>query len=40
MNKLDWWVDSGLAAQAAQELLWFVLALFVVGAYAVWRDNR
>ena len=23
--KTNWWYDSGLAAQAAQELVWFVV---------------
>ena len=40
MNRLQWWVDSGLAAQAAQELVWFVVVLFVVGAYLIWRSER
>lgn len=40
MNRLQWWVDSGLAAQAAQELVWFVVIMFVVGAYVIWRSER
>ena len=40
MNRLQWWVDSGLAAQAAQELVWFVVIVFVVGAYVIWRSER
>lgn len=40
MNRLQWWVDSGLAAQAAQELVWFVVIVFAVGAYLIWRSER
>ena len=40
MNRLQWWVDSGLAAQAAHELVWFVVIVFVVGAYLIWRSER
>jgi hypothetical protein len=40
MNRLQWWIDSGLAAQAAQELVWFFFIVFAVSAYAIWRDNK
>lgn len=40
MNRLQWWIDSGMAASAAQELVWFVVIVFVVGGYAIWRGER
>ena len=36
--KTNWWYESGAAAQAAQELVWFVV-LVVVGI-GIWRDIR
>ena len=38
MNKPNWWIDSGFAAQAAQELVWFVVTVFVVLGIVIWQD--
>jgi hypothetical protein len=38
--KTNWWVDSGMAAQAAQELVWFVVIVFVGIGLLIWRDIR
>ena len=40
MNRSQWWVDSGQAAQAAQELIWFVVIVFVVIGLMMWKDIR
>ena len=40
MNRHQWWVDSGMAANAAQELLWFVVAVFIVIGIVMWQDMR
>lgn len=40
MNRSQWWVDSGMAAQAAQELIWFVVIVFVVIGVMMWKDIR
>ena len=40
MNRSQWWVDSGMAAQAAQELIWFVVIVFVVIGLMMWKDIR
>jgi len=36
--KINWWVDSGLASQAAHELAWFVILVFVGLGVMIWRD--
>ena len=38
--KTNWWVDSGMAAQAAQELVWFVVLVVVGIGIMAWRDMR
>lgn len=38
--KSDWWVSSGLAADAAQGLAWFVLIVFVGIGVVMWLDMR
>ena len=38
--KTSWWYDSGMAAQAAQELVWFVVIVFVGIGLLIWRDIR
>ncbi len=40
MNRLQWWIDSGMAASAAREIVWFVVIMFLIGAYAIWRSER
>ena len=40
MNVAGWWISSGMAAEAARELTWFVIILFVVGGYAIWRGEK
>lgn len=39
MTSPDWWVNSGMAAQAAQELVWFVVLVFVGIGIAIWRNH-
>jgi hypothetical protein len=39
MNRLNWWMDSGMAAQAAQGMVWFVILVFVGIGIAMWRDK-
>jgi UDP-N-acetylmuramyl pentapeptide phosphotransferase/UDP-N-acetylglucosamine-1-phosphate transferase len=38
--KADWWVSSGLAADAAQELAWFVILVFIGIGVVMWLDMR
>jgi len=38
--KTSWWYESGLAAQAAQELVWFVVIVVVGIGVMAWRDMR
>ena len=38
--KTNWWVDSGMAAQAAQELVWFVVLVVVGIGVVIWLDIR
>ena len=40
MGRFDWWVDSGMAADAAQGLVWFVVLVFVVLGIMAWLDMR
>lgn len=35
-----WWVQSGLAAEAARELVWFVVLVFVSIGIGIWREIR
>lgn len=34
--KINWWYESGMAAQAAQELVWFVVIVVVVIGIGIW----
>jgi hypothetical protein len=38
--KTNWWYESGLAAQAAQDLVWFIVLVFVGIGLLIWRDMR
>jgi hypothetical protein len=38
--KTAWWVESGAAAQAAQELVWFVVLVFIGIGVVIWHDIR
>jgi hypothetical protein len=38
--KTNWWYESGLAADAAQELVWFVVFVFIGIGLMIWRDMR
>jgi hypothetical protein len=38
--KTSWWYESGAAAQAAQELVWFVVLIVVGIGVVIWRDMR
>lgn len=35
-----WWIDSGMAAQAARDLVWFVVLVFVGIGALWWHDCR
>ena len=37
--KADWWVSSGLAADAAQGLAWFVLIVFIGIGVVMWDST-
>jgi len=38
--KTTWWYESGQAAQAAQELVWFVVLVFIGIGVVIWLDIR
>ena len=38
--KTNWWYESGLAEQAARELVWFVVFVFIGIGLMIWRDMR
>lgn len=40
MNTMTNWVASGMAQEAARELAWFVVIMFVVIGYLIWRQDR
>jgi hypothetical protein len=37
---VDSWVRSGQAAEAAQELAWFVAIVFIVIGFLAWRGDK
>lgn len=39
VSQYDWWIRSGMAAEAARDLLWFVILVFVFIGYIAWRDK-
>ena len=40
MDRLNWWVETGMAAAAARELTWFVILVFLGIGVALWMDNK
>ena len=38
MNE-TWWVNSGMAAAAARELVWFVVLVFIGRGVAIWMQK-
>jgi len=40
INKMNWWYESGQAAEAAQELVWFVVIVFVGVGVVLWLNDR
>jgi len=38
--KTSWWYESGMAAEAAQELVWFVVIVFVGIGLLIWNDIK
>ena len=38
--KTSWWYESGMAAQAAQELVWFGVIVVVGSGIMAWRDMK
>jgi hypothetical protein len=37
---VDAWVRGGKAAEAAQELAWFVVIVFIVVGFLAWRGDK
>lgn len=37
---MDIWVRSGMAQEAARELLWFVVLILVGIGIVIWRDSK
>jgi hypothetical protein len=40
MSSAQWWINSGLAAEAARELVWFVVIVFLGVGFAIWKDMK
>ena len=40
MNAPNYWISSGLAAEAARELTWFVIIVFSAIGIAFWRADK
>ena len=38
--KTAYWIDSGLAAEAAKSLTWFVILVFAIVGAMAWYDTR
>ena len=38
--KTNWWIESGMASQAAHELVWFVVVVFVGLGVVIWLDIK
>ena len=38
MNE-TWWINSGMAAAAARELVWFVVLVFIGIGVAIWMQK-
>jgi len=38
--RLDYWYDSGMAAAAAREVIWFAILVFVAIGFVIWLDIR
>jgi hypothetical protein len=38
--KTNWWIESGMASEAAHELLWFVVLVFVGIGVLIWHDIK
>jgi hypothetical protein len=38
--KTNWWIESGMASEAAHELMWFVIIVFVGIGLLIWNDIR
>ena len=38
MNQ-TWWINSGMAAAAARELVWFVVLVFIGIGVAIWMQK-
>lgn len=35
-----YWIESGMAAEAARDLVWFVILVFVVIGVALWVEIK
>lgn len=40
MRTAEWWLHSGLANEAARDLAWFVVLVFVGIGIAIWKDMK
>lgn len=38
--RLEYWINSGQAAEAARGLTWFVVLVFIGIGYGIYRDIR
>lgn len=37
---MNWWVDSGAAAEAARGLAWFVVLVLIGIGVVLWMDSK
>ena len=37
---MDSWIRSGMAQEAARDLVWFVIITFVVVGFLIWRSEK
>ena len=40
MNLMEVWIRSGMAAEAARDLAWFVILVVIGIGIMIWRDSR
>lgn len=37
---IEAWIRTGQAAEAAKDIVWFVILVFVAVAFIAWRDSK
>lgn len=40
MKIAEWWLHSGLANEAARDLMWFVVFVIIGIGVTIWRDMK